>query len=282
MSWRSAGQARFARVAWLFAGALVVCATSCAPVAKPPASAAPPPASRAPAGAHRAPASEPVASAARSDSLPSPDAERVLATIPEPLSPSQQVPPDSTRPRPVAAPEAAYDTLRVQSEGGAAGSVPVPAPTPVAAAPVVTFAPPESTSRAAPAAPAATSDAPTTTAPGPAASATPPPAAPVAAAGTSAPASGPCWRVQVAAPATRAEAESRLEAAQSLLVVPMTIVPEKGLFKVRTSECMTREVADSVKRRAVDSGFDGSFLVDTAAAAKPAAPKKKSTAGARR
>jgi len=282
MSWRSAGQARFARVAWLFAGALLACAVGCAPVAKPPASAAPPPASGAPATAPKIPASKPAASATRSDSLPSPDAERVLATIPEPLSPSRQVPPDSTKPRPVAAPEAAYDTLRVQSESGAAGSVPVPAPTPVAAAPVVTFAPPESTSRAAPGAPAPTSAAPTTTTPEPAAPATPSSAAPVAAAGTSAPASGPCWRVQVAAPATRAEAESRLEAAQSLLVVPMTIVPEKGLYKVRTSDCMTREVADSVKRRAVDSGFDGSFLVDTAAAAKPAAPKKKSTGGARR
>jgi hypothetical protein len=88
--------------------------------------------------------------------------------------------------------------------------------------------------------------------------------------------------VQVAAPATREEAESRLEAAQSLLVVQMTIVPEKGLFKVRTSDCMTREAADSLKRRALDSGFDGSFLVDTAAAAKPAAPKKKTASGARR
>jgi hypothetical protein len=88
--------------------------------------------------------------------------------------------------------------------------------------------------------------------------------------------------VQVAAPATREEAESRLEAAQSLLVVQMTIVPEKGLFKVRTSDCMTREAADSVKHRALDSGFDGSFLVDTAAAAKPAAPKKKTASGARR
>jgi hypothetical protein len=264
--------------------ALVACATGCAPVAKPPTSAAPPPASGSPTAGPGTPASKPAASASRSDSLPSPDAERLLATIPEPLSPSQQVPPDSTKRRAIAAPEAAYDTLRVQLQTGEAGAVPVPAPTPVAAAPVVTFAPPESTSRAAPPAPAPASAAPGTTAPEPAPPAATPSAAPAAAAGTgaTAPSSGPCWRVQVAAPATRAEAESRLEAAQSLLVVPMAIVPEKGLFKVRTSDCMTRETADSVKRRALDSGFDGSFLVDTAAAPKPAAPKKKSASGARR
>lgn len=278
---RRARQVRLARAAGIVLGALLACATGCAPVAKPPASATPPPASGSAAPAPGTPAGKPAAAPSRSDSLPSPDAERLLATIPEPLSPSQQVPPDSTKPRAIPAPEAAYDTLRVQLPASEAGAVPVPAPTPVAAAPGVTFAPPESTSRAAPATPAPASSAPGTTAPEPAAA---PSTAPAAASGTGAAASGsgPCWRVQVAAPATRAEAESRLEAAQSLLVVQMTIVPEKGLFKVRTSECMTRETADSVKRRALESGFDGSFLVDTAAAPKPAAPKKKSASGARR
>ena len=252
-------------------------ASGCASAPGAPASATPPPAAKAPAPPPAAPRN--AATAARNDSLPSPDAERVLATIPEPLSASQQVPPDSSRRRSFVAPEAAYDTLRAEAQDGGATAVPVPAPTPVAAAPVVTFAPPESTARAVPVSPPATS-APAPAAASPAPS-PPAPSAPAASGAAPSPAPGPCWRVQVAAPATREEAESRLEAAQSLLVVKMTIVPEKGLFKVRTSDCMTREVADSVKRRALDSGFDGSFLVDTSAPAKPAA-KQKSAGGSSR
>jgi len=269
-------------------GAVALCvllagAAGCAPVTPSPTGAAPPPAAPSQAATPGRPVSGTAPPAARSDSLPSADAERVLASIPEPLSASQQVPPDSTKRRSVVAPEAAYDTLRAQLQPDA-GTVPVPAATPVTAAPVVTFAPPESTTRAAPVA-TGSATAPATTAPAtPAAardSAAVTGAAPASGAAAT-PASGPCWRVQVAAPATRAEAESRLEAAQSLLVVKMVIVPEKGLFKVRTADCMSREVADSVKRRALDSGFDGSFLVDTAAASKPAAPKKKKSTGGSR
>lgn len=262
---------------WLVMGTLVAAVAGCAPVAKPPASATPPPRATSPASAPGSSAPKSSSASARSDSLPSPDAERLLATIPEPLSPSQQVAPDSTKPRSVPAPEAGYDTLRVQPQGGEVSSVPVPAPTPVVAAPVVTFAPTESTLHTAPVA-----SAPATTAP----------AAPdtvsrasgaAASSGAAPPVSGPCWRVQVAAPATRAEAESRLETAQSLMVVKMTIVPEKGLFKVRTSDCMTRDAADALKRRALDTGFAGSFLVDTAATPKPSSPApKKPASGAHR
>jgi hypothetical protein len=59
------------------------------------------------------------------------------------------------------------------------------------------------------------------------------------------------------------KADSRLEAAQSLLIAPFTIVPEKGYLKIRTRDCMTRETADALKKRAVDSGFSDAFLVDT-------------------
>ncbi len=258
-------------------------AFGCATLAKAPASAPPPPAAKA-----TAPAAAPQnsASAARSDSLPSPDAELVLASIPEPLSAAQQVAPDSTKRRSFSAPEAGHDTLRVQPQDGETANVPVPSPMPVTAAPVVSFAPPESTARVVPLASAPSASAPpaappATSAPATSAPMTAAPAAPSAAAATTAtgttppPPQGPCWHVQVAAPATREEAESRLEVAQSLLVVKMAIVPEKGLYKVRTSDCMTREVADSVKRRALDSGFDGSFLVDTSVATKPAAVKQK-------
>ena len=256
-------------------------ATGCAPIAPAPVSSATPPAAKSPASgpAVATPEGTRPATPARSDSLPSPDAQRVLASIPEPLGSSQQVPPDSTRRRSVVAPEAAYDTLRTAPGEEGTSGVPVPGPTPVAAAPVVTMAPPESTSRSTSAAPAPATSAPATSAPpasgAPAAGTAVAPAAGTAAATTS----GPCWRVQVAAPATRAEADSRLAAAQSLLVVNMAIVPEKGLFKVRTADCLTREVAESLRQRAVDSGFDGSFLVDTAAPPKPATSTKKKATG---
>ena len=70
------------------------------------------------------------------------------------------------------------------------------------------------------------------------------------------------------------KADGRREAAQSLLMAPFTIVPEKGYLKVRTRDCMTREAADALKKRAIESGFDGAFLVDTNAA-PPAAPATK-------
>ena len=77
----------------------------------------------------------------------------------------------------------------------------------------------------------------------------------------------------MAAPVEREKAESRLEAAQSLLVVPMAIVIEKGFFKVRTRDCMAHDAAEALKKRAVESGFADVFLVDTsapaAAGAKP-------------
>jgi hypothetical protein len=71
------------------------------------------------------------------------------------------------------------------------------------------------------------------------------------------------------------KADSRREAAQSLLMTPFTIVPEKGYLKIRTSDCMSRDAADALKKRAVDSGFDDAFLLDTHAAAPAAAPATK-------
>lgn len=261
-------------------------AASCAPVAQAPATSAPPPTSTgakssgppAPAGTSaQKPSAKPASpSSSRSDSLPSPEAERVLATIAEPLGGSQQVPPDSNRRVTAVAPSAASDTLRVDLQEGNP-SAPVPAPTPVTTAPAVTFAPPESTARATP-----TSPNTTTTPAAPGARATGAGAAAAAGAGaaaapgaSAAPADGTCWRVQVAAPEAREEAETKLAAAQSLLVVKMAITVEKGRYKVRTADCMTRDAADTVKRRAVESGFDGSFLVDTSAPAKPPAKSSR-------
>ena len=46
-------------------------------------------------------------------------------------------------------------------------------------------------------------------------------------------------------------ADSRSAAAQSLLMVPMSVTYEKGLYKVRTHDCMERSAADVLKQRAL-------------------------------
>ena len=120
----------------------------------------------------------------------------------------------------------------------------------------------------------------TLTAPPPTTPATTPPPMTVEPAKPSAPASdkppaGECWRLQVAAPLEKAKAESRRAAAQSLLLVPMVIEFEKDLYKVRTHDCMTNAAAESLKKRAEDSGFDGSFVLNAAAATPAARPKPK-------
>jgi hypothetical protein len=63
-------------------------------------------------------------------------------------------------------------------------------------------------------------------------------------------------------------------------VAPFTIVPEKGYLKVRTRDCMSREAADALKKRAIESGFDGSFLIDTNA--PPPSHKKQSVPASKR
>lgn len=255
---------------------LVFALAGCAAVPAPTGGAVPVPAAmpvRAaePVTARDEPRREPVRGTAARDSTPSADALRVLAAIPEPLAPSQQVPPPRSTPlsstpaaprsAPVRAPEAAYDTLRVGSEGDTAG-VPVPSPTqPLGSATGPTLTMPD------------------TLPPPVSAPAVAEPVKPVVTPPSPAPKSSePCWRLQVAAPAERPKAESRRDAAQSLLTVPFTIEFEKGLYKVRTRDCLTRAAADALKRRAADSGFEGVFLTDTHAAA--VAPVRKPAARA--
>lgn len=216
------------------------------------------------------------------DTLPSPEAQRVLDAIPEPLPPAQQVPapPSTDRSRvialprtPVRAPEAASDTLRagtpaadtvLSTAPGDSVSVPVPSPTqPLGNNPAPALAMPDTLPP-------------------------PPPAAlpiadPVRPVGTPAPAAPgphePCWRLQIAAPEEKLKAESRRSAGESLLLVPFAIEFEKGLYKVRTRDCMTRVAADALKRRAADSGFEGVFVVDThATPVKPAAAAPRKSA----
>lgn len=72
-----------------------------------------------------------------------------------------------------------------------------------------------------------------------------------------------CWRVQVGAPATAEEAEQRRKAAESQLVVPFVVETDRGLFKVRTRDCVGRAAALALRDRAIDSGFAGAFPIAT-------------------
>lgn len=175
------------------------------------------------------PALQPAAAAA--DSAPSRDALDVLATIPEPLTPGERVPP----------PEVAPSSAAADDAGSA--EVPVPALTPVLGErplPVVVASADSTPPPASPAA-RALADPP----------AVPLPGSPAAA--------DTCWRVQIAASAERAKAERYLEAGRSQLLAPLQIEDERGLFKVRTRDCLSGSAADGLRRRALDAGFDGAF-----------------------
>jgi hypothetical protein len=265
---------------WMLAALATAAAAGCAPMASTPGpTAASPPATAAPGqpaagGAHATalPAVEPAA-AGVDTTTPSADAQRVLARIPEPLTPAQQALNASRTRATVAAPTATYDSLQ---------AAPVPAPTQPLATETSTMTmmdttgetPPGSTAGGGSAATGAAAGAAPTGAAS-AAGAAPPAVGTAAGASAASAGSGPCWRLQVGAPleSEKEKADARLEAAQSLLMASFTIVPEKGYLKVRTSDCMTREAADALKKRAVDSGFTDAFLVDT-----NATPPAKATA----
>ena len=216
----------------------ILALAGCAVPQPAPVSPPPPGAPAAPKGAP-AKAAPGGATTNRVDSLPSPEALAVLATIPEPLGTAanpatgggsaRPAAPGAaaagaaaTAPKSIPAPAAAFDTLRVdtQSEGG---NVPVPTPTePLGAAAV----------------------------------------APAARPGVAAP-SGPdtCRRVQLGAPADRAKGKSLRDAAESLLMVPMIVDREAGRYKVRSRDCLSKTAAESLRERANASGFKGVFLV---------------------
>jgi hypothetical protein len=198
------------------------------------------------------------------DSTPSADALAVLATIPDPLgrptpgtdapSTTGSAPPPATAPPPgaavipapvIAAPRATPargDTTAASTAAdtalGDSTAVPTPEPTqPLGDRPG---------SRPVPETPAA------------------PPAGSAAGAMAPATAAAPvspdsCWRVQFAAKPERARSEKLKSAAESQLEVPMVIELEKGLYKVRTRDCMSEFAADALKKRAIAAGFDGAF-----------------------
>lgn len=199
-------------------------------------------------------------SAAAVDSGPSPDANAVLATIPEPLAQGQKVAPATPAPgeSPARAPipaatatgagaiaagaaTGAHDTASVPGAVDTAvmvpadtvrADVPVPAPTqPLKPAPTI-------------AAGALIASQPP-----------PPPPAPEKA--------GPdtCWRLQVGAPAGKDEAEKVRKAAESQLLVPFVVQFEKQRYKIRTQDCLDAAGVESMRRRAQLAGFPEAFRV---------------------
>jgi hypothetical protein len=208
----------------------------------------------------RIPAPAPVAVAPRSyapaDSVPSPEALAVLDSIPEPLAPEERF---RARRRPAIAaivdssaipiPAEVAPTAADSSEAGHA-EAPVPAPThPLGDRPGAlermlaadSAATADSSARArssgAGAGPSGTASAPKSSAP------------------------DTCFRVQVGAPAEIARANQLRDAAASQLLVPMVVEKERGLYKVRTRDCYTRESADRLRTRAVGAGFKGVFRI---------------------
>jgi hypothetical protein len=193
------------------------------------------------------------------DSGPSADAAAVLSSIPEPLAPGERVPPgasgaigtragaraDSAAGTTAggAAPTGADSTGAARAESRSASAdtgdaVPVPEPTaPLGDAPgsLARHAALDSAMRAMPAAPPSAT--------------------------TAHPRPDSCWRVQIAAPLVAAEAELKRSAAESLLLQSMVIVHEKGRYKVRTRDCLTRAAAVALRQRAVGSSFTGAFTV---------------------
>jgi hypothetical protein len=176
-------------------------------------------------------AAAPQPAAAAGDSAPSRDALDVLSTIPEPLAPGERVAP----------PEVAPASAAPDDSGSA--EVPVPAPTPVLGERPLPDVVATADTTAAPVPPAARALAEPAPAPGPGVAAV----------------TDTCWRVQIAASAERAKSERYLEAGRSQLLAPLQIENEKGLFKVRSRECLSGPAADGLRRRALDAGFDGAF-----------------------
>lgn len=188
------------------------------------------------------------------DSQPSRDALEVLKSIPEPLAPGEHVPAPS-RSALVAADSSGAPADSAQADSSAVpgerDSVQVPIPSltvPLGDRPgsLVHRADSLAAGSGAPAGATPSSPPPATS-----------PAAPTSPPKVASPDS--CWRIQVAAKPDVNVAKALRDAAQSQLLVPIVVELDKGLHKVRSRDCMGREAAELLRRRALAAGFAGTF-----------------------
>jgi hypothetical protein len=254
---------------FLLPAGLLALLVSCAPAPQGPASLPAPPAATPAATTPAVPATPKpvVASPAAPDTVPSPAALAVLASIPEPLGDTPRgkkgkdapgTPPPAPKPVSIPAPAEMADSLQSGevSAPSDAPAKPVAATNTSDTASIPVPAPTRALGQDAPALP------PTPAAPAPPAAEPPAtPAQPAAEPIESAAAADTCWRVQVGAPSVRAKAARLRAAAESQLLMRMVVEHERGLWKVRTQDCVNRTTAESLKARALASGFQGVFLV---------------------
>jgi len=73
--------------------------------------------------------------------------------------------------------------------------------------------------------------------------------------------SGPVYAVQLLASASHATALERARSLARHFGDPPVVVEQGGLFKVRVGACRERAAANALRRRAVELGFDGAFVV---------------------
>lgn len=71
------------------------------------------------------------------------------------------------------------------------------------------------------------------------------------------------YRVQIGAFTENGRAEERAEELQDLFREPIYVVHEGLLYKVQLGDFVSRDKADSARRRAIDLGLSGAFVVDT-------------------
>lgn len=71
------------------------------------------------------------------------------------------------------------------------------------------------------------------------------------------------YRVQVAAFTQMDPAEARAAELRRLFDEPVYIVHEGLLYKIQVGDFVSRDRAQEIRRRAVDLGLDGAFVIDT-------------------
>lgn len=70
------------------------------------------------------------------------------------------------------------------------------------------------------------------------------------------------YRVQVGAFADRNQARTRADELRQRFTEPVYVVHEGLLYKVQIGDFVSRDRADAARRKAIDLGLSGSFVVD--------------------